>query len=67
VEHNESRQRYSQVTLLGHEYRVPFQYFGTAIKEREAHWPKGQVMANLFGGSHSVTGRRVGGLGPASC
>jgi len=24
------------------------QYFRTACKKREAHWPKGQVVANLF-------------------
>jgi hypothetical protein len=29
-------------------------YFGTAVKERETHWPKGQVMANLFGRSYRV-------------
>ena len=26
---------------------LPARYFGTAIEEREAHWPKGQVMAEL--------------------
>jgi hypothetical protein len=46
---------------------VPVQYFGTAIKERQTHWPKGQVMANLLSGSHCVTDRRVRPLGPASC
>ena len=30
----------------------PARYFGTAIEEREAHWPKGQVMAELW--SHTA-------------
>ena len=30
----------------------PAWYFGTAIEEREAHWPKGQVMAELL--SHTT-------------
>ena len=42
-------------------------YFGTAFKEREAHWPKGQVMANWFGRSYRVVSGRVGGSVPASC
>ena len=46
---------------------VPTKYFGTAVKKRAAHWPKGQVMANLFGQSYSVTSGRVRGSGPASC
>ena len=40
------------------------QYFGTAVKERGAHWPKGQVMANLFGRSYSVISGRVRRPGP---
>ncbi len=28
---------------------LPARYFGTAIEEREAHWPKGQVMAKWCG------------------
>jgi hypothetical protein len=24
------------------------EYFGTAIQKRKVHWPKGQVVANLF-------------------
>jgi len=31
---------------------LPARYFGTAIEEREAHWPKGQVMAELL--SHTT-------------
>jgi hypothetical protein len=35
--------------LLGWTGRTSFpaRYFGTVIEEREAHWPKGQVMAKL--------------------
>jgi hypothetical protein len=33
----------------GHSYAG--QYFSTACEKREAHWPKGQVVANLFRGS----------------
>jgi len=44
----------STVALLGWTKRTPFhaRYFGTAIAEREAHWPKGQVMAELW--SHTT-------------
>ena len=40
--------------LLGWTGRTSFpaRYFGTAIEEREAHWPKGQVMAELL--SHTT-------------
>jgi hypothetical protein len=24
------------------------EYFGTAVRKRKVHWPKGQVVANLF-------------------
>ena len=36
--------------LRGWAGRTPLQpeYFGTALEEREAHWPKGQVMAKLL-------------------
>ena len=39
----------STAALLGWAGRTSFpaRYFGTAIEEREAHWPKGQVMAEL--------------------
>ena len=39
----------STAALLGWVGRTffPARYFGTAIEEREAHWPKGQVMAEL--------------------
>ena len=35
--------------LLGWAGRTSFhaRYFGTVIEERETHWPKGQVMAEL--------------------
>jgi hypothetical protein len=42
-------------------------YFSTALKEREAHWPKGQVVSDLFGRSYRVISGRVRGPGPASC
>jgi hypothetical protein len=41
-------------------------YFGTTVTERQAHWPKGQVVANLFRRSYSVISGRVRGLIPAS-
>jgi hypothetical protein len=41
-------------------------YFGTAVTERQAHWPKGQVVANLFRRSYSVISGSVHGLIPAS-
>jgi hypothetical protein len=39
----------STVALLGWAGRTSFhaRYFSTAIEERETHWPKGQVMAEL--------------------
>jgi hypothetical protein len=44
----------STAALLGWARRTSFhaRYFGTAIEEREAHWPKGQVMAELL--SHTT-------------
>ena len=44
----------STAALLGWATRTSFhpRYFGTAIEEREAHWPKGQVMAELL--SHTT-------------
>ena len=41
----------STAALLGWAGRTSFhaRYFSTAIEEREAHWPKGQVMAELSG------------------
>ena len=46
----------STAALLGGARRTFFhaRYFGTAIEEREAHWPKGQVVANLFRGQSCV-------------
>ena len=43
---------------------LPTEYFGTAIKEREVHWPQGQVMANLSRRSYSVISGRVRGSDP---
>jgi hypothetical protein len=39
----------STAALLGWAGRTSFhaRYFGTVIEERETHWPKGQVMAEL--------------------
>ena len=44
----------STAALLGWARRTSFhaRYFGTTIEEREAHWPKGQVMAELL--SHTT-------------
>jgi hypothetical protein len=44
----------STAALLGWARGTSFRarYFGTAIEEREAHWPKGQVMAELL--SHAT-------------
>jgi hypothetical protein len=44
----------STAALAGWAGRTSFhaRYFGTAIEEREAHWPKGQVMAELL--SHTT-------------
>lgn len=30
------------------------EYFGTAVRKRKVHWPKGQVVANLFSGQRRV-------------
>jgi hypothetical protein len=30
------------------------EYFGTAVRKRKVHWPKGQVLASLFRGRSCV-------------
>jgi hypothetical protein len=40
---------------------LPGEYFGTAIEEREVHWPQGQVVAILCRQAHRVAVERVRG------
>ena len=36
-----------RVAKCGGSYNLG-EYFGTAVRKRKVHWPKGQVVANLF-------------------